>query len=130
MTQHVDVVHYRGGRKTILFVRRADGSVPAEDFLGGLKAKEAASFKALFKQLGDQGTIPNSERVLKIQTSDDVWEFKVHIGSGWRMWGKYGPQGMFVTHGAKKPKPNKLTQQTRLAETIYNERRSAGDAAR
>jgi putative component of toxin-antitoxin plasmid stabilization module len=108
-----------------LFVRRTDGSVPAADFLEGLDGRERGAFKALFKQLGDMGTITNKERLLQIQTSDHVWEFKVHTGKGWRMWGKYGTRGMYVTHGARKPKDNKLKRETDLAQIIYEDR---GDA--
>ena len=45
----------------------------------------------------------NKEKMLQIENSSGVWEFKVHSGKGLRMWGRYGSQGMFVTHGAVKP---------------------------
>jgi hypothetical protein len=50
----------------------------------------------------------------------------VKLRPGQRMWGLWGPEGMFVTHGAKKPKPRQLARELQRAREIFHERRAAG----
>lgn len=118
MTKHSLALHYAGTHLSVWFLRLPDGRVPAQEFLHDLNAQSRAAFYVIFEHLADVGRIHNTERFRQLRGSAQIWEFKVHHGPGWRMWGTFHDAGMVVTHGARKPHGRRLEQQVNRAEEL------------
>ena len=69
-----DNIAYCGGKLTIEFARRTNGSIPAVEFLTAQEDRWQARLAALFQRLGDFGRIRNREKFKKVR--NDFWEFK------------------------------------------------------
>lgn len=121
MTEEGDILHYAGRRHAIYLVRDESGRVQAQRFMQNLTASDRAKLEAVLQELADEGHVHNTERFRMI---DKVAEVKAGgRGKGHRLWGMWGPQGLFVTHGATKPKERQLKKELARAQRIFSQRR-------
>lgn len=99
------------------------------EFLGSLPQPPIKTkFAGLFERLLRDGEIRNEElfRRLTVPGDPPVWEWKVHLGPGYRLFGIQHPSGdWYATHGRAKPKPSQVRTEADRARRIYKERRSA-----
>lgn len=68
------VVLARGKACTIECAVRANGSMPAREFIEELEAAEQRKLAVLFQRLADTGRISNREQFRKV--TGKIWEFK------------------------------------------------------
>jgi hypothetical protein len=66
----------RGTSLTIEYAVRANGSMPARQFIEGLSKPDQRKLVALFQRMADRGNVPNREQFKQVR--GDIFEFKKH----------------------------------------------------
>lgn len=129
MAQDVDpdeVVLARGPRGRILGVVGQDGSCPAREFLVALSAPAQAKIRSLMERLCMVGHINNIEQFRKLRLTGQpaVWEFKLDLDQGYRMYSIAGPgrSEWSATHGGSKPGARRVEAEGRRARRLFEGR--------
>lgn len=124
MTERSNVILRTYGGRCVYGVRLRSGKCPALEFLEEVPTNAAAEFRKLMDRLLTQGTIRNSQRfrMLKVEGSPRVYEFKTHQSPGFRLYCVKQGTDWFATHGDEKPKDNRVKDHVIRARTIYEER--------
>lgn len=105
-----------GPAKTIQGIVDATGICAARVFLESLSAQSQAQFKARFERYCQVGYLrsPNEWRMIhESDASPRVHEIKTR--NGYRLFGVELGDTFFASHGAKKPKKNKVAQHAERA---------------
>ncbi len=127
MTEHDDnlLELRRGDSRRLLGVRRPNGRCEAAEFLDALEPRLQNRFKALIDRLLEQGKITNQElfRRLQVPGTPAVWEFKVHVGKGWRLYSIQTGQDWLATHGGPKVPNKQVAAQAERARMIFEQGR-------
>jgi putative component of toxin-antitoxin plasmid stabilization module len=102
-------------------IRLDDGTVPAIDFLDRLDLRSQAQFDVRVERLAEEGWITNSTqfKVLKHPGKPPVAEIKLTPGPGYRFYCVQERGTWYVTHGAKKPKDNRVPHEVARARTMF-----------
>ena len=106
----------RGNLRTIEYAVRANGSMPAKDFIEGLDDRELRRLDTLFRRMADTGRIHNNEQFKQVEVK--IYEFKRHqirlgcfqVGDRWRL-----------THGFVKKSPKWPKSEIARAKQIMQE---------
>lgn len=64
----------RGNLRTIEYAIRANGSMPAKEFIEGLSVPDQAKILVLFRRMADKGDVPNREQFKLVEGK--IFEFK------------------------------------------------------
>jgi hypothetical protein len=112
--------------RRVLGVTLEDGTCPALEFLGSLQLQPRQPFKALAIRLCAHGTLMNEDhfRRLVLSGGPPVYEFKVHVGPGWRLYVVQGGPCWYVTHGRRKPSDRKVRAEADKAREYFARRRA------
>lgn len=82
-----------------------------------------AQFKAALDRLADVGFLRTTERMRKINDSGDppVFEVKVHVGPGYRLYCIQRNRRYYATHGGPKVSRRQLMNEVKRAREIFEE---------
>jgi hypothetical protein len=64
----------RGNLRTIEYAIRANGSMPAKEFIEGLSVPDQAKILVLFRRMAEKGDVPNREQFKLVEGK--IFEFK------------------------------------------------------
>ena len=64
----------RGNLRTIEYAIRANGSMPAKEFIEGLSEPDQAKILVLFRRMAEKGNVPNREQFKLVEGK--IFEFK------------------------------------------------------
>jgi len=91
---------YRGQVFHVEALVFGNGSAPAEEWLDALSLKQQQKFAALFKWLADTGKIWNEKKFKHLESSEQIFEFKVEEGRILCFF--FVGQRVILTHGFSK----------------------------
>lgn len=103
------------------------GNDLAAEFLAPLDVKVKARFAAMLKKLDAGERLKNPEHFRQIRGVEDttghgaaVFELKVSLGPGYRLYVVRYVGKWYVTHGRKKPKDRQVIAEARRALAIFH----------
>jgi hypothetical protein len=112
-----------GQPKFVVAVIR-DGVCDVEGFLAALPERAYAQFRVRFERYCTVGFLRSPDHWRKLQVDKkqpDVWEMKVHVGPGYRLFGIVEGNTFVATHGSEKPKKNGLGRHVKRAREDYQQ---------
>ena len=96
-----------------------NGTTPAEEWLDSLSQKQQQKFASLFKLLADAGKLWNERKFKHLESSDQIFEFKVDDGRMLCFF--FVGQRVILTHGFSKKSPKTPKGEIERAEKYKNE---------
>ena len=89
-----------GAKLQVEFYRRANGEMPAKEYLEGLPVNVQAKLLALAVYIADEGRIYDKEKFRIVDKEERIWEFKPHQNRFFCFFVKDGI--LVLTNGYKK----------------------------
>lgn len=110
-------------KREILFYRKTDGKCPVEEFLDSLPSKAAKKVVWVLNLAEDMGRIP-SGYFCKLTDTDDIWEFRVRLGSDvFRIFAFWDGPMIILTHGFVKKTQKTPREEILMAENFKKDYR-------